>query len=154
MIYLKDVTSENWKISLEVAPNQKTYVADKTTLLARAYAYRHAQSYAFLIYHNETPVGMGLYYDCAEMQCYVFSQLFIDKRYQGKGYGLAAVKLVLESLRQDGRYDKVSICYKEGNTSAKHLYEKFGFIETERDGDEIIMEKTLFTPPSGQSDAR
>ncbi|MCI8528389.1 MAG: GNAT family N-acetyltransferase [Lachnospiraceae bacterium] len=148
MIYLKDITSENWRIPLEVAPSQKTYVADKTTLLARAYAYRQAHSYAFLIYHNETPVGMGLYYDCEEMQCYVFSQLFIDKRYQGKGYGLAAVKLVLNSLKQDGRYDKVSICYIEGNTPARRLYEKLGFIETEQDGNEIIMERNLSAPVS------
>jgi len=26
---------------------------------------------------------------------------------------------------------------------AKHMYEKFGFVETERDGDEIVMERTL-----------
>lgn len=33
--------------------------------------------------------------------------------------------------------------YIEGNDAAKHLYEKVGFRETDRDGNEIIMEKLL-----------
>ena len=36
-----------------------------------------------------------------------------------------------------------ALCYVEGNEVAKHMYEKFGFVETERDGDEIVMERTL-----------
>ncbi len=77
------------------------------------------------------------------MECYDFSQLFIDERYQGKGYGKAAVKAVLDAMRQDGRYRKVDLCYIEGNEAAKKLYESFGFVETNRDEDEIIIELFL-----------
>ena len=121
----------------------KNHVADSATLLARAYAYRDYRSRAFVIYDDETPVGMGLYYDLPEMECYDLSQLFIDERYQGRGYGKAATQLVLDSMKQDGKYGKVALCYVEGNDVAKHMYEKFGFVETERDGDEIVMERTL-----------
>ena len=51
--------------------------------------------------------------------------------------------MVLDSMKQDGKYGKVALCYVEGNDVAKHMYEKFGFVETERDGDEIVMERTL-----------
>ena len=39
--------------------------------------------------------------------------------------------------------EKVALCYVEGNDVAKQMYEKLGFVETERDGDEIVMELTL-----------
>ncbi|MGN0297664.1 MAG: GNAT family N-acetyltransferase [Lachnospiraceae bacterium] len=45
-----------------------------------------------MIYDDELPVGMGLYYDLPDMECYDFSQLFIDERYQGCGYGKVATK--------------------------------------------------------------
>ena len=59
--------------------------------------------------------------------------LFIDEQYQGNGYGLAAAKLVLDNMKHDGKYNKVILCYIEGNIAAKSLYEKLGFMETERD---------------------
>ena len=143
MIRLVDIAPDNWRLGLKVSQAQKTHVADSATLLARAYAYRDYRSRAFVIYDDETPVGMGLYYDLPEMECYDLSQLFIDERYQGRGCGKAATQLVLDAVKQDGKYGKVALCYVEGNDAAKQMYEKFGFVETERDGDEIVMERTL-----------
>ena len=50
------------------------------------------------------------------------------------------MKLILDAMKQDGRYSKVDLCYIEGNDAAKKLYESFGFVEIDRDEDEIIME--------------
>lgn len=143
MIRLVDVAPDNWRLGLKVAPSQKTYVADPAALLARAYAYRDYRSRAFVIYDDDTPVGMGLYYDLPKLECYDLSQLFIDERYQGRGYGKAATQLVLDAMKQDGKYGKAALCYVEGNDVAKQMYEKAGFVETERDGDEIVMERML-----------
>lgn len=143
MIHLVEIDPDNWRLGLQVSQSQRTHVADSTTLLARAYAYRNQRSRAFVIYDDETPVGMGLYYDLPELECYDLSQLFIDERYQGRGYGKAATKLVLDAMEQDGKYSKVVLCYIEGNEDAKKLYEQFGFVETDRDGNEIIMELCL-----------
>ena len=46
-------------------------------------------------------------------------------------------------MRLDGKYSKVVLCYIEGNDAAKKLYESFGFVEIDRDEDEIIMEMSL-----------
>ncbi len=143
MIRLADIDPDNWRLGLKVGEAQKTYVADSAGILARAYAYRNYRSRAFVIYNDELPVGMGLYYDLPELECYDFSQLFIDERYQGQGYGRAAVGMVLEAMKQDGKYGKAVLCYIEGNDAARKLYEQFGFTETERDEDEIVMELVL-----------
>lgn len=143
MVHLVDVGPDNWRLGLQVSESQKRYVTDSAGILARAYAYRDFRSRAFAICDGDTPVGMGLYYDLPDMECYDFSQIFIDERFQGNGYGKAAVKLVLEEMRQDGRFSKVDLCYIEGNLAARRLYEELGFVETERDGDEIITEMKL-----------
>ena len=143
MIRFVDIGTDNWRLGLKVAESQKTYVANSAVMLARAYAYREQRSRAFIIYDDEIPVGMGLYYDLPEMECYDFSQIFIDERYQGRGYGKAATRLVLDALKQDGKYNKVNLCYIEGNDAAKKLYEQFCFVEIDRDENEIIMELKL-----------
>lgn len=143
MIHLVDIDPGNWRLKLQVSESQKTYVANSAVMLARAYAYRDQRSRAFVIYNDETPVGMGLYYDLPDLECYDLSQIFIDERYQGKGYGKAATKAVLEAMKQDGKYRKIDLCYIEGNDAAKKLYESFGFVEIDRDEDEIIMELEL-----------
>lgn len=143
MIHLETVDPGNWRLGLKVAENQKTYVSDSYEMLARAFAYRDFRSQAFVIFDDETPVGMVMYYDCEDMNAYDFSQLFIDQRYQGKGYGKAATRLVLEQMKQDGKYDKVVLCYIEGNDAVKRLYEGFGFAVIDQDEDEIIMELFL-----------
>ena len=143
MVHLVDITPDNWRLKLQVSEAQKTYVAGSAVLLARAYAYREWRSRAFVVCNDETPVGMGLYYDCPERNAYDFSQFFIDERYQGKGYGKAAAKAVLEAMKQDGKYDKTVLCYIEGDEAARRLYESIGFVEIDRDEDEIIMELEL-----------
>jgi len=143
VVHLVDITPDNWRLKLQVSEAQKTYVAGSAVLLARAYAYREWRSRAFVVCDDETPVGMGLYYDCPERNAYDFSQFFIDERYQGKGYGKAAAKAVLEAMKQDGKYDKTVLCYIEGDEAARRLYESIGFVEIDRDEDEIIMELEL-----------
>lgn len=143
MIHLVDIDPGNWRLGLRVADSQKNYVSDSYAMLARAYAYREQRSRAFVIYDNETPVGMGMYHDCPDLDAFDLSQIFIDERYQRKGYGKAATKLVLDAMKQDGKYSKAILCYIEGNNAAKDLYESFGFVGIDSDEDEIIMELTL-----------
>lgn len=143
MIRLVEIDAGNWRIPLSVSKEQELYVANTTTILARAYAYRNVRSAAFFIYYDTTPVGMCLYHDEESLNAYIFSELLIDEKFQKKGYGKAATKMVLELMRNDGKYSKVILCYIEGNIAAKKLYDNFGFIEIDRDGDEIIMETVL-----------
>lgn len=144
MIHLEDVTPDNWREGLKVSKEQERYVSDAMKILARAYAFRNQRSYACIIYEDGEPIGMALYYDCDELQAYDFSQLFIDERYQGRGFGKEAAKLILDRMKKDGKYSEVVLCYIEGNKAAKEMYEKLGFYHTgEADEDEIVMRKKL-----------
>ena len=144
MIRLETVNPDNWRLRLKVSDAQKSFVADSATMLARAYAYRESRSKAYVIYNDTLPVGMALYYDCAELNAYDLSQLFIDERYQGNGFGIEATKQILDKMKSDSKYDKVILCYIDGNEAARNMYEKLGFTLTgDRDENEIIMEKAL-----------
>jgi len=142
MIRLEEVNPANWRLGLCVRDDQKKFVASSAALLARAYAYRNSRSNALVIYDDDTPVGMALYYDIDD--AYNFSQLFIDQRYQGRGFGYKAAEMIVQRMKDDGVFDKVDLCYVEGDDVAKQLYLKLGFKHTgEVDEGEVIMEKML-----------
>lgn len=144
MIHLEDITEVNWRISLSVSKEQEAFVSNPMKLLARAYAFRNLGSYACIICNDDEPIGMALYHECPELNAYDLSQLFIDERYQGKGYGKEAAKLLIEQMRAKRKYDKIVLCYIEGNDAARLMYESIGFRHTgEADEDEIMMELYL-----------
>ena len=99
MIHLETVTPENWRLELTVKDDQRHFVSDSVGILARAYAYRDNRSRAFVIYNNDQPVGMAMYYDIEDEKKYNFSQFFIDQRYQRNGFGYDAAKLILQMMK-------------------------------------------------------
>ena len=144
MIHLETITPENWRLGLSVQDDQLRFVSDIAGILARAYAYRENRSQAFVVYNNDLPIGMAMYHDLDDWKAYDFSQFFIDQRYQGNGFGCEAATQIIQMMKDDGKYDKVVLCYIEGDDAARKLYEKLGFKHTgEADGDEIIMELRL-----------
>ncbi len=143
MIHLVDIDNEVGNTMLEVAEDQQSYVCNSIVMLARAWLHRKLHPRVFNVYDDETAVGMGMYLDDPEKSAYDFCQLFIDKRYQGKGYGKAAVGLVLDTMKDEGKYQKVSMCYVEGNDASRNLFEQFGFVEVSHPWDEVFMELTL-----------
>lgn len=143
MIHLVDIDVEAGNTDLEVSEEQRDYVCTSLVMLARAWLHRKFRPRVFNVYDGETAVGMGMYLDDPEKNAYDFCQLFIDKHYQGKGYGKAAVGLVLEAMKEEGKYPKVSMCYVEGNDASRKLFEQFGFVEVSHPWDEIFMERML-----------
>ncbi len=144
VIRLEEAGPDNWRVRYLLKEEQKNYVAEPAVILARAWAYREYRSRAFVIYADTVPIGMALYYDMEDPAGYDFSQFFIDSRYQGRGFGREAAGQILGRMKTDGKYDKVYLCYIEGNEAARNLYEGLGFRHTgEADGDEIIMVKDL-----------
>lgn len=122
MIRLVDIDPDIGMWELEVGESQKNYVANQTVILARAYIHRKLRSRAFWTYNDDTAVGMGLYYDCPERESYDFSQIFIDRHEQGRGYDKAAVQLVLDEMRRDSKYNKVTVCYVKGNDVSRKMF--------------------------------
>lgn len=51
-------------------------------------------------------------------------------RYQGRGYGTQALRLILAELAAERRYDCAEVCVKKEDTAALRVYEKVGFVDT------------------------
>ena len=155
MIRLEEVNGKNvWEIlKLRVSDGQEDYVARNDISIIEAYIAitHHGHAFPFGIYDGNTPVGfcmIGFGTDedwedapAIAKENYNLWRFMIDKRYQGKGYGKAAMKLVLDYISSEpcGRAEYCWLSYEPENTAAKTLYASFGFRETgEFDGDEAI----------------
>ena len=133
MVNLIEISEENWPsfAGLSVADSQKKYLASNIGILARGYVYRNSRARVLGITADENPVGLALVRDLDEEPvCYELQQFMIDKDQQGKGYGSEALKLILDSLKKEHKYDCVEVCVKMEDVQAIHVYEKAGFVDT------------------------
>lgn len=133
MIKLSDVTEDNWfeVASLSVKDEQKAFLAPAIGILARGYVYRDCRARVYVIEDDDSIVGTALVREFTDEPLgYDLQQFMIDQRYQGRGYGSAALKLILEELKKEGRFDHVEVCVKKTDAAAIRLYEKHGFSDS------------------------
>ena len=133
MIRLAEVTEENWLdiADLSVNDDQRRFVAPAIGILARGYVYRDCNARIYAIENDGTIVGAALVREFADEPLgYDLQQFMIDQRYQGKGYGSAALALILDELRKEGHYDHVEVCVKKDDAAAIRLYGKHEFADS------------------------
>ena len=100
-------------------------------ILARGYVYRNCNARIYVIENDGTIVGASLVREFTDEPLgYDLQQFMVDQRYQGKGYGSEALRLILDELRREGHYDHVEVCVKKDDIAAIHLYEKSGFVDS------------------------
>lgn len=130
MITLRPIDENNFlhAASLKVHAEQQTFVQSASLILARAYAYRNQHGLCWGIYHDDELVGLAMLHDLDEEPvCYHLCEFMIDRRFQGRGFGQSALKLVLEHCRREAKFPCVEVCVKKENAAAIHVYEKAGF---------------------------
>ena len=133
MVKLIEITEENWleAASLSVKESQKEFLAPAIGILARGYVYRNCNPKVFVIENDGVIVGLSLVREFSDEPLgYDLQQFMIDRRYQGRGYGTAALQLILDKLRREGHYDHVEVCVKKKDAEAIRLYEKAGFVDS------------------------
>ena len=133
MIRLADVTEDNWLevASLSVQESQRGFLAPAIGILARGYVYRGCNGNVRVIENDGVPVGVALIREFTDEPLgYDLQQFMIDRRYQGRGYGSAALGLILEELRKEAHFDHVEVCVKKEDAEALRLYEKHGFVDS------------------------
>ncbi len=143
MLRFEEITPENWRCDIRVSPEQARFVADRTTILARAWAYRRENARVHLLMRDETPVGIVLWHEWREGNAYIFSELLIDERYQRQGFGQQATAMVLDEMAAEARYPNVILCYVAGNEVARAMYAKLGFQPWGDDAEEPGMSLSL-----------
>ncbi|MBQ7359652.1 MAG: GNAT family N-acetyltransferase [Lachnospiraceae bacterium] len=133
MVHLFDVNEENWIdiIKLSVNEEQQKYLDRPTGIIARGYIYRNCNGRVFGIADDSQIIGVALVRDFTEEPFnYDLQQFMIDRRFQNKGYGTEALRLILDFLKRDGRYNGVEVCVNRKDTMALHVYEKVGFVDS------------------------
>ena len=133
MIRLSEVTEENWTeaASLSVRDDQKSFLAPPIGILARGYVYRNCNGRVFVIENDSDIIGLALVREFTDEPLgYDLQQFMIDRKYQGKGYGSAALGAVLDELRKERHFDHVEVCVKKEARAALRIYEKLGFVDS------------------------
>lgn len=133
MLRLFDVNENNWQDvrSLSVNDSQTGFLDSAIGILARGYVYRSCRARVIGIADGDTVIGIALVKDMdEEPACYDLQQFMIDGRYQGKGYGTEALRMILSALETERKYDCVEVCVKRNDAAALRVYEKVGFADT------------------------
>ena len=141
-IRLVSVTGANRALvaALQLAPDQMDFVASNAESLDEAET--DADARPRVVMAGDRIVGFLMYEaDDDEARIYRF---MIDRAHQGRGYGKAALREVLDEIMGLGHISHVSICYEPGNEAARHLYRAAGFVEEGLDEDgEMIADLAL-----------
>ena len=167
MVRLEEINGKNVReiLKLKVGEDQKSFVAPNDISLIEAYiaVSHHGKAFPFGIYDGDIPVGfcmIGFGADddwedapAVAENSYNLWRLMIDERYQGKGYGKAAMKLIMDYVRSGpcGPAEYCWLSYEPENVRAKALYAAFGFRETGGfDGGEAIAVLKLRDDDTGE----
>lgn len=146
-ITLRPITEDNFidAFNLKLRDGQERFVSHPVRSLAQAYVYRD-RCQPFGIYSGETMVGyvMVIYdYDVPE---YDIWHMMTDGSQQGRGFGKAALELVLEYIKGKpfGDSGRVALTCNKDNHAALNLYKSFGFELTgSEDDDEVELALTV-----------
>ena len=122
MLRLFDINEENWLAvrRLSVADGQQGFLDSAVGILARGYVYRAARARVIGIADGETAVGVALVKDLdEEPACYDLQQFLIDRRYQDRGFGTEALRLITAGLTAEGKYGCVEACARGPSTQER-----------------------------------
>ena len=138
-ITLRQVDRDNWRavVDLHITLAQQAMVSDVCRLLLLCHYEDMWRPLA--VYRHEEIIGCLIWgVDPADGSCWLRG-VRIDQRYQGQGYGRAAVQAALDLLASEHGRRHFVLAYNPANTVARHLYQTLGFVETdERMDGEVV----------------
>lgn len=132
MVYLREVDSNSVEqcSKLKCTNEQCQFTNSPTwTLLQAAYdAVLKDKCKVYAIFNNETVVGMVRLDFTVFDDCYEFTNLIVDAKYQRRQYATSAIKEIIKIFTIDGKHKSIRLHVAKNNTAAILLYEKVGFI--------------------------
>ncbi len=127
MIEFKKIDKENYLecIQLKVHEHQKEFVADNAQSLLDAHYIGGLHTLG--IYNNDKMVGFLLFDYDKDLKGWSLSRFMIDKEYQGKGFGKAALAEFLKYFEDNIGNEAIYACVNTENINTVELFKKFGF---------------------------
>jgi diamine N-acetyltransferase len=129
-VTLREITRETVRAicALEVAPEQRGFVAPNAVSLAQAHFEPSAWFRA--VYAGEMPVGFVMLHESPEEGAYYLWRFMIAAEHQGKGYGRRALDLAIERVRGLPGATELLTSYVPGDAGPRDFYLRYGFVET------------------------
>ena len=145
MIELRPLDASNMEAcrNLKVSEKQADFIASNDKSITDAAANAKVAR-PFAIYADRVVVGFTMFafepdYEDPDDRYWLW-RFMIDEKLQGKGYGIAALNVIIQYFK-DHRANNIRLSTKETNTKALSLYHKVGFHDTgEMNGDEIVLQ--------------
>lgn len=130
MVRLAEIDRHNFLsiLDLSVSEEQRSFVASNTYSLAQAYA--QPECVPLALYAENRPVGFAMYCLDEDDHQYWIYRLMIDQRFQRRGYGREAMRLLIERIHSlaDEEHRFIYISFEPANKAARSLYESLGFV--------------------------
>jgi diamine N-acetyltransferase len=129
-VVLRLITSRNWEdaANLSVRDDQKDFVAPNVWSVADSKFHDALEPMA--IYDGETMVGFLMYGLDPEDNRHWLYRFMIDRRFQGRGYGRAAMERLIALMKRIPGCTGISVGYEPENLAAERLYFSLGFVPT------------------------
>lgn len=130
-INLREINKDNWDIatSLAVADDQQAFVRPNWFSILQV-IYAEIDLYDRGIYNDNEMVGYAMMGQDPDDQSGFIGRLMIDQKHQGKGYGRAAMLLILDDLKARYKLSEILIRFHPENVGARKLYAGLGFVDT------------------------
>jgi diamine N-acetyltransferase len=142
---LRPVGKDNWRdvINVSTTEPQQKFIAQPGYYLAMC-AYGGLWN-PLAVYLGDRVIGFIMWaVDTADQSCWL-GGIFIDRDYQGQGYGRKAVQAAIDLLSEQHGHQHFALSYQPNNVIAKHLYTTLGFVETDEWEDDEIVARLLLT---------
>jgi diamine N-acetyltransferase len=139
-VTLRDITTENFieRIRLGVAEDQKGFVATNAFSLAEAKA--DGVSHPPAVFADGRMVGFIMFdFEPEEARGYI-SRRMVDARFQGNGYGRAAMAQAIDRFKGNPECREIQTSFAPASAIAETLYLSLGFEHTGEtvDGETVV----------------
>jgi len=147
MITLEELTHLNVHdvLGLDVADQQRTsYPRSNAHSIAEGFFPADNDAvWMRAICNDGKPVGFMMTSEVPAEGVYFLWRMMIDQRYQGKGYGAEAMRLLIERIIENGKPKLLLLSHLKDNSTAGGFYTSLGFSYTGSDLGDGDLEMSL-----------
>jgi len=111
MVNFRKITEDNFDAIIQMKrPEDENFVASNAVSLAQAWLYREdGDVFPFAIYDDDTIVGFMLLEEDMEDERLDLWRIMLPPEHEGKGYGTAAIKRMIQYARDSGKYKRIGL---------------------------------------------
>lgn len=138
-VSFREITQDNFFECMRLSVREdQPFVASNAFSVAESKIFPYWITKA--IYHEDKMVGFLMYTKDFDKNELYLCRFMIDQKYQGKGYGKAALDKLKEIAMSDEKIQKITLSTNPENANGIRIYEKFGFVDmnTMDEGEEVF----------------